>query len=206
MLHFDRGHSRRTTLAALLSLTALACGGGSRPQILVDPVVDLGSHSRIGLVTFTAENAKGGLVKLATQRFQEQLLRAQPGIEILELGTLTTPVDAAAAKRLGEQHGVRTVAVGHFVISDIKPRIRLIGGMTASTEVTLALSAKLLSTESGATLWARSSTMRETLQQVSLQNGTAIFDAQDAGEAYGEVLNELIWNVTTDFRATWVRP
>jgi hypothetical protein len=197
--------SRRAALAALLVFVGSACGGGGK-RILQDPTVNLGPHSRIGLVTFTAENAKGGLVKLATQRFQEHLLRAQPGIEILELGALTTPVDAAAAKRLGEQHGVRTIAVGHFVISDIKPRIRLIGGMSASTEVTLALSTKLLSTESGATVWARSSTLRETLQQVALQNGTAIFDAQDAGEAYGEVLNELIWNVTTDFRATWVRP
>ncbi len=197
--------SRRAAMAALLLITASACGGGGK-RILQDPTVNLAPHSRIGLVTFTAENAKGGLVKLATQRFQEQLLRAQPGIEILELGALTTPVDAATAKRLGEQHGVRTVAVGHIVISDIKPRIRLIGGIGASTEVTLALSTKFFSTESGATVWARSSTMRETLQQVSIQNGTAIFDAQDAGEAYGEVLNELIWNVTTDFRATWVRP
>lgn len=197
--------SCRAAIAALFILASSACGGGGK-RILQDPTVNLGPHSRIGLVTFTAENAKGGLVKLATQRFQEQLLRAQPGIEILELGALTTPVDAAAAKRLGEQHGVRTVAVGHLVISDIKPRIRLIGGIGASTEVTLALSTKLFSTESGATVWARSSAMRETLQQVSIQNGTAIFDAQDAGEAYGEVLNELIWNVTTDFRATWVRP
>lgn len=204
MSRFARRQSRHLAVAALVMLSASACGGGKR--ILQDPTVNLGPHSRIGLVTFTAENAKGGLVKLATQRFQEQLLRAQPGIEVLELGALTAPVDAAAAKRLGEQHGVRTVAVGHIVISDVKPRIRLIGGMSASTEVTLALSTKLLSTESGATVWARSSVMRETLQQVTLQNGTAIFDAQDAGEAYGEVLNELIWNVTTDFRATWVRP
>jgi hypothetical protein len=62
-----------------------------------------------------------------------------------------------------------------------------------------------MSTESGATLWTRSSTQRETLQSVSLANGTAVFDAQDPAAAYGDIVNALVWNVTTDFRSTWVR-
>ena len=95
--------------------------------------------------------------------------------------------------------------VGQLTVSDIKPRVRILGGLSASTEVTLALSTRLMSTESGATLWARSSTQRETLQSVSLVNGTAVFDAQDPAEAYGEIVNALVWNVTSDFRATWVR-
>lgn len=198
--------STRRLVAASFVVLAAACGGGNSKRILVDPTVNLGPHSKIGLVTFTAENARGGLVTLATQKFEEQLLRAQPGIEVLELGTIVGPVDAAAAKRLGEQHGVRTVAVGHLTISDLKPRVTLLGGLTATTEVTVGLSTKLLSTESGATLWARSSTRRETMQQVSIANGTAVFDAKDAAEAYGDLVNDLVWNVTTDFRPTWVRP
>lgn len=200
---------RRRHLLAVLSILALAaCGGGNRTTnaTRIDPSVSLAQHARIGLVTFTAENAQGGLVRLATQRFAEQLLQAQPGVEILELGTVTGPVDAAVARRLGEQHGVRTLAVGHLTVSDIKPRVRLLGGLSASTEVTIALQTKLMSAESGATVWARSSTLRETMQQVSIVAGAAVFDAQDAKEAYGEIVNELIWNVTTDFRPTWVRP
>ncbi|MFN0097495.1 MAG: hypothetical protein ACKVS7_02390 [Gemmatimonadaceae bacterium] len=192
-----------------LALVATAACGGSRSPVVntvrIDPSVDLASHARIGLVTFTAENAKGGLVRLATQQFAEQMLQAQPGVEILELGAVTGAVDAAAARRLGEQHGVRTLVVGHLTVSDLKPRVRLLGGLTASTEVTMALQTKLLSAESGATLWARSSTLRETMQQVSIASGTAVFDAQDAKEAYGEIVGALIWNVTTDFRPTWVR-
>ena len=199
---------RRSALVLAATLILAACGGGSRAAntVRIDPNVSLAQHARIGLVTFTAENAQGGLVRLATQRFAEQLLQAQPGVEILELGTVTGPVDAAVARRLGEQHGVRTLAVGHLTISDLKPRVRLLGGLSASTEVTIALQTKLMSAESGATVWARSSTLRETMQQVSIVAGAAVFDAQDAKEAYGEIVNELIWNVTTDFRPTWVRP
>lgn len=201
--------TRSVTVAAAVALAVTltaACGGGrNRNMLEVAPVVGLAQHARIGLVTFTAEGARGGLASLATQRFQEQLLRAQPGIEVLELGSITGPVDAAAARRLGQQHGVKTVMVGHLTVSDLKPRVRLIGGLSASTEVTLALSTKLLSSESGATMWARSSSIRETMQQVTIANGTAVFDAQDAAEAYGEIVNGLIWNVTADFRPTWVR-
>jgi hypothetical protein len=190
-------------VALLLSLGALtACGGSRRPDVLVDPAVSLAPHSRIGLVTFTATGARGGLATLATSRMAERVLGAQQGIEVLELGTITGPIDAAAARRLGAQHGVKTIMVGQLTISDLKPKASLLGGISLSTEVTLALSTRLLSTESGATLWARSSTRRETLQSVSIANGTAVVDAQDPKEAYGEVVNALVWNVTTDLRGT----
>lgn len=198
---------RSAALLALLGSLA-ACGGSRAPnagQVLMPPEVDLALHSRIGLITFTATGAKGGLATLATQRFAEHVLGAQRGIELLELGTVVGVIDAAAARRLGEQRGVKTIMVGQLTVSDVKPRVRVLGGLSASTEVTLALSTRLLSTESGATLWTRSSTQRETLQSVSLANGTAVFDAQDPAAAYGDIVNALVWNVTTDFRSTWVR-
>lgn len=192
-----------STFLALVVLSA--CGGSRRPDVLVDPVVSLAPHSRIGLVTFTATGARGGLATLATSRMAERVLGAQRGIEVLELGPITGPIDAAVARRLGELHGVKTILLGQLTISNVKPKASLLGGINLSTEVTLALSTRLLSTESGATLWARSSTKRETLQSVSIANGTAVFDAQDPAEAYGAVVNALVWNVTTDFRGTWVR-
>lgn len=195
----------RSSVTAIALLAGAACGGSRRQDVLVDPAVSLAPHSRIGLVTFTATGARGGLATLATSRMAERVLGAQRGIEVLELGTVTGPIDAAAARRLGAQHGVKTILVGQLTVSDVKPKASLLGGINLSTEVTLALSTRILSAESGATLWARSSTRRETLQSVTIANGTAVFDAQDAGEAYGEVVNALVWNVTTDFRGTWVR-
>lgn len=194
----------RLTLLSLLTVSTLACGGG-RPQVLVAPVVDLAPHSRIGLVTLTSEGASGSLPTFATQRFAERMLRAQQGIEVLELGTVDGPVDAAMARRLGEQHGVRTIIVGHLVVSDVKPRATIFGGASVSAEATLSLAARMLSTESGALVWSQSSRLRETLGAVSLVNGRAVFSAQDPEEAYGEVVDQLVWNVTSDFRATWVR-
>ncbi|HVH38880.1 MAG TPA: hypothetical protein VM764_02560 [Gemmatimonadaceae bacterium] len=199
-----RQYTQRHLVGILALLLAAACGGG-RKQVLVAPVVDLAPHSRIGLVTLTSQGASGSLPEFATQRFAERMLGAQQGIEILELGVVPGPLDAAAARRLGAEHGVRTIIVGHLVVSDVKPRATIIGGMNLSAEATLSLAAKMLSTESGATLWTQSSRLRETLASVSMVNGRAVFGAQDPKEAYGEVVDQLVWNVTHDFRATWVR-
>jgi hypothetical protein len=192
--------------SVVLALSLAACGGGSaRQRVLLAPAVDLAPHSRIGLVTFSAQGAKGSLSALATQRFGEHLLRAQPGIEILELGVVEGPMDAALARKLGAEHGVRTVIVGNLVVSDIKPRVRILGGIGASAEVTISLATRLLATESGSTLWSQSSRLRETLGAVSiLDGGTAVFDSKDPEEAYGEMVDRLVWNLTQDFRSTYV--
>ncbi len=189
-------------VAALLLVAAVGCRS---PRTLVDPRMALQPHVRIGLVTFSTEGANGTLAPLATQRFLAAMLEAQPGIEVLELGTVTGPVDAAAARRLGEAHGVRSVVAGHLVVSDLKPRVSVLGGLRASVEADVALTVRMLAAESGATVWARSAQIRETMGAVSIVNGQAVLGAQDPEDAYGDLVGHLVWEVTHDFRSTWVR-
>jgi hypothetical protein len=193
---------RATLLLMLAAITLTSC---SRQRVLVGPMVDLKTHVRIGLVTFTAQGAKGSLASFATQRFNENLLRAQPGIEILEIGVVEGPVDAAMAKKLGEQHNVKTLITGHLVVSDVKPRVTILGGVSASAEATLSLATRLMSAESGSTLWSQSSRVRETIAAFSMVGGIPVFDAQDPADAYGNVVNQLVWTLTQDFRSTWVK-
>ena len=47
--------------------------------VLVPPRLDLVPYGRVGLVTFTVENAKGTLHEFATRRFEEAVLQAQTG-------------------------------------------------------------------------------------------------------------------------------
>src|SRR5260370_34639038 len=76
--------------ALMLALCAAACGP-NRIRILVPPRLDLKTYGRLGLVTFTVENAKGSLPQLVTDRFDDDALTAQPGIEIFELGAASSP-------------------------------------------------------------------------------------------------------------------
>ena len=55
-------------------LLSVACAS---KRVLVPPFLDVSPYGRVGLVTFTAENAKGELDALATEYFAEQVLAAQ---------------------------------------------------------------------------------------------------------------------------------
>lgn len=190
----------------LVLVAALAVAGCSRKRVLVPPAVSLAPHATLGIVAFTAEGSRGALAPLATQRFVASVLAAQPGNPILELGAMTAPVDAAAARRFGSEHGIRSVLVGHLVVSNVKPRVAVLGGVSASAEATVALTVRMLSTETGATLWTRSVRLTEAIANLGVVDGQAVFGAQDSEEVYGALVERLVREVTNDFRSTWVRP
>src|SRR2546428_8947236 len=104
-----------------------ACGGS--PRVLLPPRLNLSPYGQIGLVTFTAENAKGSLHEFATRRFSEYVLAAQTGIEVLELGAAdsvlrragATELGPPAAQALGGERGVPVVFFGHLKVSNVKP-------------------------------------------------------------------------------------
>src|SRR5205823_3493197 len=126
----------------LVILTETACASH---RVLVPPRLNLAPYGQIGLVTFTAENARGSLHEFATRRFSEYVLAAQTGIEVLELG----PADSVLR---------RTRA-------------------TAS----------------------------EKVGGLSLVGGEPIFSAKDPNNAYGQLVNRLVYAVTYDLRSTWVK-
>lgn len=192
----------RAVSLALVAATLAGCGG---KHVLVPPRMDLAPRAPIGLVMFTIENAQGSLDELATQRFAEFVLDGQPGIELLELGSQPERVDGAAARRLGEEHGVRAVFVGHIVVSDVRPRVSLSGGLRAVAEASVSMTVRLLSAESGGTLWTQSAATRESVGGVRIEGGHVEFGASDPDEAYGELVNRLVLRLTGDFRPTWQR-
>jgi hypothetical protein len=207
-------HTPLGRAGALLAAAMLVVGssGCSSKRVLVPPRLDLAPHARIALVTFTVENAKGELHTLATQRFAEYVLAAQPGTEVLELGPADSVLAGVgerefgprAARALAEQHDVRSVFVGHVKVSDVKPRATLGGVMPrAEANVQVKLAVRLLSTASGATLWRASATASETVGAVGISGGVPYFSAEDPNEAYGRLVNRLVYAVTYDVRSTW---
>src|SRR5207245_8809794 len=84
--------------AFLLALVVSACASH---RVLVPPRLDLRPMGRLGLVMFTVENAKGSLHEYATERFAEEILSAQPGTEVLELGSADSLLQRVGEKELG---------------------------------------------------------------------------------------------------------
>lgn len=188
----------------VVALGAAACGP-NRIRVLVPPRLDLKQYGRLGLVTFTVENATGSLPQLVTDRFEEEALTAQPGIEMFEVGPLDSTLDAARAQQIGKKRGVAAVFAGHLRVS--KPQAR--GGITGSLvphieeSIRFDLSVWLISTASGGTVWRSGSWDIESVGQVSLVNGLLNFQAQDPKAAYGGIVNRLVNLVGEDLWSQW---
>jgi hypothetical protein len=196
-------------------LLAAACGGG-RPaprQILVPPRLDLKQYGRVGLVLFTIEKAKGELDQVATRRFSEDLLAAQPGVEVLELGPADSvrrrlgekDMGAMTAQAVGAARGAPVVFIGHLKMSNVTPSggLRSLSLPHLEATVSAELSVALYATESGGTLWRSSGVASRKIGGLAIVGGEPYFSAKDPNKAYLGLVNDLVDYVTRDLRATW---
>ena len=196
----------RVVVCYLIILAIFGCGGGHRPlrqRVLLPPTLNLVPHHNIGLFEFSVENGKGNLQQLATQRFEEYVLAAQSGIEMREF----TEADSARVfSSVADSNGTPVAFFGHLKISNVKPH----GGLTAGlapvmrATVTVELSVWLVNTRTGGVMWRRSSESTEEVGGLSFAGGMPSFSARDPNDAYGQLINRLVYNVTYDVRSTWV--
>jgi hypothetical protein len=212
---------RTTRLSRVLTLLTLAtlivsCGG-KRVLVTTPARIDLRPYGRLGLVTFTVENAKGNLHEFATTRFAENLLAAQPGIEVLELGNMDTlmqrlgerELGIATAQELGKRYGVGAVFAGHLKITNPQASGGIAGLVTPHLEATVRtdLAVRLLSAQSGGTVWRSSAWATQKVGGVSIVGGQLNFGARDPKTAYGPMVNTIVNIATEDLRPTsmWVK-
>lgn len=197
--------------AAALMLPACA----KRTTVEVPPRVNLYSFDMIGVVQFESDS-KGTLASFATQRFIETLQELQPGVRVLELGTVDElmrtigrdDLNFETVRAIGEHYGVGAVIAGTLDVQDVKPRLVLqqtvaTGGISA--DVKAALTARLTETTRGATLWTRSARTTATVAQVGVSGRRVRFDAKDPEQAYGAMVDALVTEMAQDFRVSYVR-
>lgn len=194
----------RLVICLAIWMAILGCGGSRRPlrqRVLLPPTLNLVQHHNIGLFQFSVENAKGTLHEFATRRFEEYVLAAQTGIEMRDYR------QADSARVFGDATADVPVAFfGHLKISNVKPSGGLTSGLTPNLKatVTVELSVWLVNTRTGGTLWRRSSQSTEEVGGLSFLGGMPSFSARDPNDAYGQLVNRLVYAVTYDVRSTWV--
>ena len=189
-----------------------ACGGA---RVQIPPRVDLVPYGSVALVTFTVEDTRGSLGELATERFAAELFEGQYGIEVLELDDITRLLDATGedrpgvhtARMIGDEYGVPAVFFGHLTVSDITPSAGIVDLRFPSLEATVSVegTVRLLSTESGGTVWSANGKVTEKVGEVGMVDGKPYFAAENPQEAYGRLVDVLIYDLTQDLRPTWER-
>jgi len=196
----------RVAICSLILLAVFGCGGSRRPvrqRVLLPPTLTLVPHRNIGLFIFSVENAKGTLHEFATRRFEEYVLAAQSGIEMREF---TSADSSRVFSSSVDSSGVPVAFFGHLKISNVKPSGGLTAGLSPIMQatVTVNLSVWLVNTRTGGVMWRRSSQSTEKIGGLSFIGGTPSFSAKDPNDAYGRLINQLVYNVTYDVRSTWV--
>jgi hypothetical protein len=199
---------------ALALCAAIAISACSSKYSQTPPRLDLAPYGRVAIVTFTADQPNSGLSAMATQRFAEVLLASQSGIELLELGVADSSLrmlaergdGTALAQALGRDKDVPAVFIGQIKMSGVKPRGHLgVSGVNMNASVSAELTVRLLSTRTGGTVWRSSSVANGTVGQVDISRRLPSVAIRDKEEAYGEVVSQLVTDVTRDLRPTWVK-
>jgi hypothetical protein len=192
----------------------MALAGCASKYSQVPARLDLAPYGRVALVAFAADQQNSAVGSLATQRFAEALLSSQNGVELLELSPADSTVrqlganadGVALAKALGKDRNVPAVFVGSLKISNVKPRGHIdASGMNVRAGVSAELTVRLLSTSTGGTVWRSSSSASGTLGRVNISDHLPSIGMRDKDEAYGEMVSQLITEVTRDLKPTWVK-
>jgi hypothetical protein len=202
--------------AVLGVVLAASCGCGGT-KTLMPPRIDLQAFRKIGLVEFSS-NPKGNLQTLASQNFIQSMQASQPGVPVLELGGEESvlraigrdKVDAQAIQEIGRKYDVGAVIIGNLEVTGLKPKVGVSQMLSSASvdvqaDVEAALTTRLLEVGSGATVWTRSARSKENVGNVGLNQGGISFGAKDRDAAYGCLIQNVVREVTQDFRSYWVK-
>ena len=218
MKPISRNLSHRVSIKACWSIVILAAllvmilGCSAKQKVLIPPKVDLKAYKSIGIIEFST-NAEDGLDQYVTQEYMQTVQSAQPGIRILELGNEKHllgsmkhhQLDLDAIKSIGKKYNVDAIMFGHLKVSKLKPKIRLssvLKSIKAKAEVEARLSTRVYETESGATIWTKSSMAKDSVANLSLGKKSPMsFGASNPKDKYGKLVVLLVDKNTTDFRS-----
>ena len=197
-------------IAVFAVLAVAAC---SAKYTIVPPAIDLAGLGTIGLVTFKAADVKVDLDAAATQAFLEEITAAQR-VPVVELGPAEAVLaeigrpafDREAVLALGQKHGLEAVFIGEIAVTKVKPQIDLAAPLSktlfARAAMDMSVKARLVSTANGATLWTSSAVRQGTVGSVGMDNGVPVFAVRDKNAAMNDLLRQIMFQMTWDFRPT----
>jgi hypothetical protein len=201
-------------LVAALVAAGTGCSNTRTVRVAVPPRMELRNYPTVGLVGFSS-NARNGLDRVATERFLRAVQAAQPGTRVVELGSEQQVLASVGAhgwsretlRAVKEQHGVDAVVIGRLDLQKDKPEVSfstMIKRVDVRQDVNAELTARVVETETGATMWTDSARCTTNLANGSFGEHSGGFSAKDADETYGQMVDGLVYRVTDAFRVHYV--
>jgi len=201
-------------ILVMVAAMLMPIGCSHTEKVLVPPRVELKAYRTIGVIEFST-NAEDTLKPYVTQNFIENIQSAQPGTRILELGDGDqllrslghSKLDLETIQSIGRKYHVDALIVGHFEVSEMKPKINVYTAartLNARAYIEAALRTRILETDSGATFWTRATSGKVQVARINLTEGGAFgFGVSDPAEKYGKLVPHLVYANTADFRTQY---
>jgi len=91
-------------------------------------------------------------------------------------------------------------------VTKVKPQIDILAPLSktlfARAAFDIAAKVRLVSTKNGATLWTDSAIRQGTVGAIGMDDGIPVFSVRDKSAALNDVLRDLMYRLTWDFRPT----
>ena len=197
---------RTVTLTLAVALLFAGCA-----RVYVQPAIDLKPHEVVGIIQFKTD-AKGDLGEFVTQKFIQSVTEDQDEIKLVELGTEKDVLEAVgmthlgpdAYKAIGEKYDLNTVFTGNLDVTEATPSCGFGPGYASfEAKVNARLTARLVETGGGATIWSNSARDERTVAGIEKFGHDFSFNAEDPEKAYGDMARSLCRQITHDFRGHW---
>jgi hypothetical protein len=167
------------------------------------------------VIQFSSSSGQNDLARFATQRFVQELTEAQPGVRVLDLGTVDDVLvsvgkrrlDPEAIRALGASANVQAIFSGTLEVTTPRTSVSfspLALGAGFRQDVTSTLTATLYDASQGATVWTRSGSNHDTASGASIGGGTVSVNAGGEENAYARMVRRSAFAITDAFRSHWV--
>ena len=204
------------SILAVMVLAALFTGGCAHyATVEYPPAVELRNIETVGIVNFEVLEGDPAISDDATHRFIATVQRAQPGTQLLELGTAQEvlakvggrQMDLAAIQAIGKFYGVGAVISGSIAVKTPRPQIHVasLTSIDAAMKVDASMKALLRETQKGATLWTNGASGTWTLGGITANGAKVGGGMADPTEKHAQIMAELVRITTNDFRPVFGR-
>jgi len=198
----------RSMILKIISISGLLFVWGCMMIARTPPKVDLKPYNQIGVVSFNLENASGNIGDLVASKLIRVMKKSQRKAHLIKLGSYKQVQKRIGkseldVKTVGKQYEVDAVFMGTVSLSDVEAHIEESGlsrNLKVLANANLTLTVQLISTATGEVLWTNSVTEKRKLTQIQVGSGTPRFAASDPNRAYGLMIEDLVYKLTTDFR------
>ncbi len=179
----------------------------------VPPIFEFEPNSTFGFVQTKVVNSDSTVSSLITGKLIEYLTYEQKG-SFIELGSFekllkeynSSEYSSDIIKKIGKDYNLKSVVLSEIEFSDIAPNFSInifYPSFYAKVKLTASLHLKIFETLNGSIIYIKTIQKKTELSNVYISKNFISFDSKTYDQSQYDLIDELVWKITKDFRTTY---